>query len=90
MSITGDTTTTHGRHSCSPSTSGGGHGGEHGVESETVANGKTGSLRGGGGGGLSALQGGQHGYIHSYKELEHLPCVVVLAGSLRAGLSFPR
>ena len=30
------------------------------------------------------------GGLHSYKQLEHLPCVVVLAGSLRAGLSFPR
>lgn len=28
--------------------------------------------------------------LHSYKQLEHLPCVVVLAGSSRAGLSFPR
>ena len=33
---------------------------------------------------------GGSGIIHSYKELEHLPCVVVLAGSHRAGLSFPR
>ena len=30
------------------------------------------------------------GGLHSYKQLDHLPCVVVLAGSSRAGLSFPR
>lgn len=36
------------------------------------------------------LAGGCGSVIHSYKELEHLPCVVVLAGTLRAGLSFPR
>ena len=28
--------------------------------------------------------------IMSYKELENLPCLVVLAGELRSGLSFPR
>lgn len=33
---------------------------------------------------------GGGGSLHSYKQLEHLPCVVVLAGSSRAGLSFPR
>ena len=31
-----------------------------------------------------------NGSLHSYKQLDHLPCVVVLAGSSRAGLSFPR
>ena len=44
-----------------------------------------GGLLGGGCGGA-----GGSGHIHSYKELEHLPCIVVLAGTLRAGLSFPR
>ena len=46
-----------------------------------------GGLKGGGG----MLEGcGGDGCIQSYKELEHLPCVVILAGSLRAGLSFQR
>ena len=47
----------------------------------------------GSGAGSSSLDqtvGGDGGGLHSYKQLEHLPCVVVLAGSLRAGLSFPR
>lgn len=42
------------------------------------------SLAVGGDGGITG------GGLHSYKQLEHLPCVVVLAGSSRAGLSFPR
>ena len=29
-------------------------------------------------------------HVTSYRELENLPCIVVLAGSLRAGLSFPK
>lgn len=33
---------------------------------------------------------GESHVIMSYKELENLPCLVVLAGELRAGLSFPR
>lgn len=28
--------------------------------------------------------------LTSYRELEHVPCVVVLSGGLRAGLSFPK
>ncbi len=30
------------------------------------------------------------GALRSYRDLEHLPCVVVLVGGVRAGLSFPR
>lgn len=33
---------------------------------------------------------GKPATLSSYRELEHLPCVVVLSGGLRAGLSFPR
>ena len=40
--------------------------------------------------GQMAVGGDGGGGLHSYKQLEHLPCVVVLAGSSRAGLSFPR
>lgn len=64
---------------------------------QAAGGGGCGASTGGGGGvnqngglleGCGDAGGGSH--IHSYKELEHLPCVVVLAGSLRAGLSFPR
>ena len=34
-------------------------------------------------------EGGSHN-VMSYKELENLPCLVVLAGEMRASLSFPR
>lgn len=44
----------------------------------------------GAGSSLGQTVGGDGGGLHSYRQLEHLPCVVVLAGSLRAGLSFPR
>lgn len=65
------------------------------MHASQAAGGTGGSSTTCGGGGLnqkgsSLLGGGCGGLIHSYKELEHLPCVVVLAGSLRAGLSFPR
>ena len=30
------------------------------------------------------------GHVMSYRELENLPCLVVLAGQSRAGLGFPR
>ena len=43
--------------------------------------------RGGAGGGR---KGGGGCIVMSYKELENLPCLVVLAGECRAGLSFPR
>lgn len=33
---------------------------------------------------------GEGHVVMSYKELENLPCLVVLAGELRSGLSFPR
>ena len=39
-------------------------------------------------GGAAAARGGRH-VVMSYKELENLPCLVVLAGESRAGLSFP-
>ncbi len=38
---------------------------------------------------VNGVTGGSN-VITSYKELEDLPCLVVLAGEVRAGLSFPR
>lgn len=42
---------------------------------------------------LNGLRHDNHGNSHvitSYKELENLPCLVILAGTCRTGLSFPR
>ena len=45
---------------------------------------------------VNGMSQNQHGessdrhVIMSYKELENLPCLVILAGECRAGLSFPR
>ncbi len=52
------------------------------ASSRTAAAGERGGARGG------HDSSGRH-MIMSYKELENLPCLVVLAGESRAGLSFP-
>ncbi len=33
---------------------------------------------------------GQNDHVTSYRDLEGIPCVVVLAGEARAGLAFPK